>query len=155
MALRNYVYDFEQVKEEKKTKENIKLVKNKNVKKVQQKKANRTSLIVTLFAIFTMLIVINYRYNIISEKNLTVQRLQISETEAQALLTNAEIEYNKMVNIVEVEAFAKQQLGMQEAEKSQMVYLSSDYGKQVVVNSTDNFFVKIVNNIKQKINEIF
>ena len=155
MALGNFAYDYNsqrKVKEEKGP--SIRLIRNTNASKKRKAKASRASLVFTTLCIFAMLVVINYRYNIISEKNLTVQRLEIAQTEAAALLTNAEVEYNKMVDIVEVEAYAKQQLGMQEPEKSQMVYLASDYEKQVVADS-GNFITKIVDQIKQKINDIF
>ena len=154
MALRNYAYDYDDYKKVEK-KPTVKLIKNKNIKRIAKAKANRSSLVLTTLCIFAMLIVINYRYNIISEKNLTVQRLEMSQVEASALLTAAEVEYSKMVDIVEVEAYAKQQLGMQEPEKSQMVYLGSDYNKQTLANNAEGFLSNLVNNLKQKISEIF
>lgn len=154
MALR--AYDFEPERKQKETKKvQFKVIKNKNVNKNKAKKANKTSLVITTLLIFGMLIVINYRYNIISEKNLEVQRLQIAEAEANALVTNAEIEYSKMVDIVEVEAYAKQQLGMQEPEKSQMVYVGSEYNGKSVTGATQSGISNIINTIKQKISEIF
>lgn len=154
MALR--AYDFEPERKQKETKKvQFKVIKNKNVNKNKAKKANKTSLVITTLLIFGMLIVINYRYNIISEKNLEVQRLQLEEAEANALVTNAEIEYSKMVDIVEVEAYAKQQLGMQEPEKSQMVYVGSEYNGKSVTGATQSGISNIINTIKQKISEIF
>lgn len=154
MALR--AYDFEPERKQKETKKvQFKVIKNKNVNKNKAKKANKTSLVITTLLIFGMLIVINYRYNIISEKNLEVQRLQLEEAEVNALVTNAEIEYSKMVDIVEVEAYAKQQLGMQEPEKSQMVYVGSEYNGKSVTGATQSGISNIINTIKQKISEIF
>ncbi|MBR5228107.1 MAG: hypothetical protein IKV94_05690 [Clostridia bacterium] len=155
MALGNFAYDYNSQRKEKVEKgPSIRLIRNTNASKNRKAKASRASLVITTLSVFAMLVVISYRYNIISEKNLTVQRLEIEHTEAAALLTNAEVEYNKMVDIVEVEAYAKQQLGMQEPEKSQMVYLASDYEKQVISDS-GNFITKIVDDIKQKIKDIF
>jgi len=154
MALRNYAYDYDLEKKlEKKT--TIKLIKNKNFSKNVKSKANRASLVFATLCIFAMLVVINYRYNIISEKNLRVQRLQIAQVEAEGLLTAAEVEYSKMIDIVEVEAYAKQQLGMQEPEKNQMIYLGSEYNKQIVKNDSEGFFSNLLNDVKQKISEIF
>lgn len=150
MALRNYAYDYE---EEKKVK--VKLIKNKNLNKNIKTKANKSSLVLATLCIFSMLVILNYRNNIISEKNLTVQRLEMDQVEASSLLTAAEVEYSKMVDIVEVEAYAKQQLGMQEPEKSQMVYLGSNYNKQIVTNDAQGFFEGVVNSVKQMISEIF
>lgn len=154
MALRNYAYDYEEYKKVDK-KPTIKLLKNKNINKNVKSKASKSSLVFATLCIFTMLVVINFRYNIISEKNLTVQRLEMAQVEAEGLLTAAEVEYSKMVDIVEVEAYAKQQLGMQEPEKSQMVYLGSDYNRQIVSNDSQGFFSSIVNSVKQMISEIF
>ena len=156
MAQSSVAYDFEPAKKTKVTKKpEFKIIKNKNLNKHKAHKSSKTSLVISTLLIFAMLIIINYRYNIISEKNLTVQRLQMAETEANALLTNAEIEYSKMVDIVEVEAYAKQQLGMQEPEKSQMVYIGSSYAENTISDSSENGISGIINTIKQKINEIF
>lgn len=156
MAQSNVAYDFEPVKKVKETKKpEFKVIKNKNLKKAKARKANKTSLVVTTLLIFAMLVVVNYRYNIISEKNLTVQKLQIAESEAASLLTNAGIEYSKMVDIVEVEAYAKQQLGMQEPEKSQMVYVGSNFDTKTVSSSTNSGIASVIDTIIQKINEIF
>lgn len=154
MALRNIAYDYEDYKKVEK-KPRIKLIKNKNIKKNVKVKANRVSLVFATLSIFAMLVVVNYRYNIISEKNLKVQRLEMAQVEAEGLLTAAEVEYSRMVDIVEVEAYAKQQLGMQEPEKNQMVYLGSDYDKQYISNDTQGFFSSIINTVKQMISEIF
>jgi len=154
LALRNYAYDYEEYKKVDK-KPTIKLLKNKNINKNVKSKASKSSLVFATLCIFTMLIVINFRYNIISEKNLTVQRLEMAQVEAQGLLTAAEVEYSKMVDIVEVEAYAKQQLGMQEPEKSQMVYLGSDYNRQIVANDSQGFLGELINSVKQMISEIF
>lgn len=154
MALRNYAYDYEEYRKEDK-RPNIKLIKNKNVSNKSKNKVSKVSLVFSTLCIFAMLVIISYRYNLISEKNLTVQRLEMSQIEAEALLTAAEVDYSKMVDIVEVEAYAKQQLGMQEPEKSQMVYLGSDYNKPIVANNTQGFFSNLLNSVKQKISEIF
>ena len=90
MALRNYAYDYDDYKKVEK-KPTVKLIKNKNIKRIAKAKANRSSLVLTTLCIFAMLIVINYRYNIISEKNLTFQRFEMSQVEASALLTAAEV----------------------------------------------------------------
>lgn len=156
MAQTNVAYDFEPAKKVKDTKKTeFKVIKNKNLKRIKARKANKTSLIVSTLLIFVMLVVVNYRYNVISEKNLTVQKLQIAETEAASLLTNAEIEYSKMVDIVEVEAYAKQQLGMQEPEKNQMVYVGSEYDGKKVSDSSESGATSVIDTIIQKINEIF
>jgi len=154
LALRNYAYDYEEYKKVDK-KPTIKLLKNKNINKNVKSKASKSSLVFATLCIFTMLIVINFRYNIISEKNLTVQRLEMAQVEAQGLLTAAEVEYSKRGDIVEVEAYAKQQLGMQEPEKSQMVYLGSDYNRQIVANDSQGFLGELINSVKQMISEIF
>lgn len=151
MALRDYAVDYEDYRKPQKQNK-FKIIKNNKKSKVH--KANKASLVLSLFSVFSMLVIISYRYNIISEKNLEVQRLQISEEEVNAILTNSEVDYSKMVDITSIEAYATQQLGMQEPEKSQIVYLSGNYDTQYVANS-NNVFANFVNNVKQKINEIF
>lgn len=153
MALRNLAMDFEPAKKQTR-KPKIKVISNKG-KKVHAKVSSKTSLILSTLCVFSMLIILNYRYNLISEKNLTVQRLEIREDEVGALLTNSEIDYKKMVDISQVEAYAKQQLGMQEPEKNQMVYVGSNYKKQVVMGNNNGLLGNIISQIKQKINEIF
>ena len=66
VAQRKYLYDLSVPvkKTVKKQEEKFKLIKNKNI----NIKSNKATLVLTTLAIFAMLMIVTYRYNLISEK---------------------------------------------------------------------------------------
>ena len=129
----------------------IKSRENKNYNKIKKTKNNKLSLVLTVTALFSMLIVVSLRYNVISEKNLELQRLQIEETNVNSALAVTEVEVEKTIDKDTVESYAKQQLGMQKPEKSQMIYINSEYETKVENVENNN----IIQNVIDKLKEIF
>lgn len=132
----------------------FKVIKSRENKKHNQKakvKNNKLSLVLTVTALFSMLIVVSLRYNVISEKNLELQRLQIEETNVNSALAVTEVEVEKTIDKDTVESYAKQQLGMQKPEKSQMIYINSEYETKVENVENNN----IIQNVIDKLKEIF
>ena len=125
----------------------IKTEVNTNVQK-QLKSKSKLSLILSVVAIFTMLIIISYRYNVISEKNLELQRLKINKSSVESELATTAIATEKMIDKDMVESYAKQQLGMQKPEKSQIVYINSKYETKVEEIENNNIFEKVVDKLK-------
>lgn len=158
IANKNYAYDLSIAeplrKEQPNIKKDFKVIKGnkktvkKNVKsaKIVSKKS-RASLIITTLSIFTMLIILSYRYNIISEKNLKIQRLNIEQEKVNSILTNTEISVSQTIDKNFIESYAKQQLGMQKPEKVQIVYINSDYDTKVNLVKPKNFLEKLINKI--------
>lgn len=138
----------------------FKVLKGKNKTKINEKVQQKTkaksklSLIITTLSIFTMFFIVSYRYNIISEKNLELQRLDIKETSANAALLETEVRVNQDIDLDYVESYAKQQLGMQKPEKSQIVYINTDYETKVETIQEENIITKATNMIKTFINNI-
>lgn len=104
---------------------------------------NKVALIGTVLLISGLFGTLSYRYNLISEKNLQIQRLNIELNDVQAELTNAEIALSGMVDIEEIEAYAKQQLGMKEMSKNQIVYVETDTNTSIISPDKENLFEKI------------
>ena len=156
-----YAYDLsvpEIAPEHKPSKEDFKIVKSprkvvntNNTKKVKAQPKTKLSLILSVVALFTMAIVISYRYNLISEKNLEVQRLKMERTTANSELATTEVAVKSIIDNDTVESFAKQQLGMQKPEKSQIIYINSNYETKVEEIEAKSFFETGIEKIKNLI----
>ena len=92
-----------------------------------------------------------HRYNLISEKNLNLQRLKIEQTAVNSELATTEIAVDRIIDKDIVESYAKQQLGMQKPEKSQIVYINSNYETKVEKVSEKNIFEKGIDKLKNLI----
>ena len=123
----------------------------KQQKKVKVQPKSQLSLVLSTLALFTMAIVISYRYNLISEKNLNLQRLKIEQTAVNSELATTEIAVDRIIDKDIVESYAKQQLGMQKPEKSQIVYINSNYETKVEKVSEKNIFEKGIDKLKNLI----
>ena len=111
------------------------------------------SFILTAFA---MTMLITYRFNVISEKNLKAQELKDELNSVEAALLNSQIDVEQNTNLDEIEAYAKQKLGMQKPDKNQTVYIdTSDSTAEVEEGESLNFIEKIIEQIKDFINKIF
>ncbi len=122
-----------------------------NVKKPKTQPKSKLSLILSVVALFTMAIVISYRYNVISEKNLEVQRLKMDQVTANSELATTEVWAERIIDKDTIESYAKQQLGMQKPEKSQIVYINSNYETKVEEVNTKNIFEKGLEQLKKLI----
>lgn len=148
---RNLAYDLNRFEvAPNKTKEpEFKVIKSK---KQAVKTKSKVSLIVTAISVFAMLIVISYRYNLISEKNLEVQRQNMLLEDATSILATTEINAEQNNNLDYIESYAKQQLGMQKPEKSQIVYINANYDSEVKSLDDQNIFSKLIDSIKNIFN---
>ncbi len=147
-----YAYDLsvpEIVPEHMPNKKDFKIVKTpkkviktnvNNAPKAKAKPQSKLSLVLSVVALFAMALMISYRYNLISEKNLELQRLKIEQITANSELATTEVWADRIIDKDTVESYAKQQLGMQKPEKSQIVYINSNYGTKVEKVDTKNIF---------------
>lgn len=158
IANRAYAYDLEVPKRKEEhmpNKKDFKLIKNPVIKNmatkaqgIKTKPNSRLSLVLSVIAVFAMLILLSYRYNIISEKNLELQRLNIESGNVNAVLATTEVEVEQIIDKDTVEAYARQQLGMQKPEKSQLVYINSEYETKVESINEGNIVSKVVDKLK-------
>ena len=147
-----YAYDLsvpEIVPEHMPNKKDFKIVKTpkkviktnvNNAPKAKAKPQSKLSLVLSVVALFAMALMISYRYNVISEKNLELQRLKMEQVTANSELATTEVWADRIIDKDTVESYAKQQLGMQKPEKSQIVYINSNYGTKVEKVDTKNIF---------------
>ena len=160
IANRAYAYDLEVPKKKEEyipSKKEFKLIKFPALKEVvgkaegiKSKPKTKLSLILSVVALFTMLIVLSYRYNVISEKNLELQRLNEEAGNVNSILATTQVEVDQIIDKDRVEAYAKRQLGMQKPEKSQLVYINSDYETKVETINEGN----IISNVVEKLKDI-
>lgn len=158
IANRAYAYDLEVPKKKEENlpdKKDFKLIKNpivKNmtdkVKGIKTKQKSKLSLVLSVVTVFMMLILLSYRYNVISEKNLEMQRLSIEAGNVNAILATTEIEVEQIIDKDTVEAYARRQLGMQKPDKSQLVYINSDYETKVESINEENIVSIVVDKLK-------
>lgn len=153
VAEKKYLYDLSlPQKRNVKSEEKFKLIKNKNNK---IRKNNKATLVLATLAIFTMFMIITYRYNLISEKNLKVQELKEDLEVAKSELATTQIEVEEVMDVNYVEAYAKQQLGMQKPEKSQLIYINMENEESVEKMSASNMIMSLVDKIKEFVNNVF
>ncbi len=131
--------------------------KNKVRRNVKINSKNKTlGVVCGVLCAFGMTMIMSYRYNLINEKNLTSIKLKSDLEATQADLLNAQIAVEQSTNLTEVEAYAKQKLGMQKPDKNQIIYVdTSNVSSNVSVNKTLNNEVSFIDNIKQKIANLF
>lgn len=152
VAEKKYLYDLSlpEKKTINKSEDKFRLIKNTSKNTIS--KSNKATLVLTTLIIFTMFMVITYRYNIISEKNLHVQELKQDLVVAKSELATTQIAMEEIMNETEVEAYAKQQLGMQKPEKSQLVYINMENEETVQKVSASNMIMSLVEKIKGVLN---
>lgn len=123
--------------------------KQNNLKRQQQQLRKKVSMVACILCGFTMSVIITYRFSLINEKNLEVQRLvsQLETASSEAVTSKIAVDQNTDLNAIE--AYAKQQLGMKKADSSQTVYIdTSESINKVQVNQETTLWDKIINYIK-------
>ncbi len=132
--------------------------KNNNTKKVIKKTiANEKIKVKTIFLIsclFVMLMIITYRFNVISESNLALQNLKIELERVNSNLASTEMTVEQSTDLAAIEAYAKQKLGMQKPDKNQVIYIDTSKDTNVVKADNISFVDKIIEDIKGYINNI-
>ena len=125
-------------------------VSSKNYKRAQQvQRRKNASMVAFILCGFTMSVIITYRFGLINEKNLEVQSLEKELEIVSSQAATAQIEVDQNTDLNSIEAYAKQQLGMQKADSSQTVYIdTSQELNKVQVNQEASIIEKIINYIK-------
>lgn len=126
------------------------------VKIQKQVKANPAKTLAFIFSIFSLTMVLTYRFSIINEKNLESQKLKNQLASAEASLVSAQISVEQSTDLNKIEAYAKQQLGMQKPDKNQTIYV--DTSKNMTVSGAEeekSSFDNIIEKIKDIIGNIF
>lgn len=135
---------------------NVKTGKNKLNTKQKRKAKNNASAIAFILSVFAMTLILTYRFNMISEKNLEVQNLKKELNKVESGLVSSQIDVEQGTDLNKIEAYAKQQLGMQKPDKNQTIYVDTSIDEgNTQVEKTLNVFEKIVENIKDAIAKIF
>ena len=98
-----------------------KIKKNQNTSNKKERK-NKTSTVFMVLCVFSMALVLVYRYNVINEKNLESQTLANDLTKIEAVLFSSQMEVEQNTDLNKIEAYAKQKLGMQKPDKNQTIY---------------------------------
>ena len=92
---------------------------------------------------------VTYSYNMISEANLKAIKLKSELENVSSQLSLAVMNVEQGANLNEVEAYAKQKLGMQKPDKNQIVYIDSSNVQNIKETSSSevasSFFDKIKN----------
>lgn len=153
-AAKKYLYDLS-LPEKKAIKKDDKFKLIKNSSKNSISKTNKATLVLTTLAIFTIFMVITYRYNVISEKNLQVQKLKEDLEVAKSELATSEIALEQVMDVNYVESYAKQQLGMQKPEKSQLIYVNMESDETVHKVSANNMIAQLLEKVKGIIEKVF
>ena len=143
--------EYEEVDEQK-----YRVIRKKQVeeKQVEISSKQKVQLVLSVVLVFSMLMVITYRSNKISEANLKAIELKESLEEVSSDLSLAMMGVEQKSNLSEIEAYAKQKLGMQKPDKNQIVYVdtsavqkvevqnsSKDVASKSVLDAIKNFFM--------------
>lgn len=133
----------------------VKKTKARNTAKkavVDDKVKIKTVLMIS--CLFVMLMVITFRFNLISESNLTLQNLKTQLERVQSNLAATEMGVEQSTDLTKIEAYAKQKLGMQKPDKNQVVYIDTAKDTSVVKDTNKGFVDGIIESIKEYINNI-
>ena len=132
----------------------IKKENNKKIirKKIKHKKKINVSSTVSVAIVFALAMLIVYRFNVISEKNLMVIDLKKDLTKQESNIASKHMNNYKNINLLEVESYAKQKLGMQKPDKNQVVYVDTMTSLKSRNSLDNNFFMEFIEMIKQYIN---
>jgi cell division protein FtsL len=110
--------------------------------------------VLMISCLFAMLMVITFRFNLISENNLTLQNLKTQLERVQSNLAATEMGVEQSTDLTKIEAYAKQKLGMQKPDKNQVVYIDTAKDTSVVKDTNKSFVDGIIESIKEYINNI-
>lgn len=138
------------------TNENRRYGKNRLRQNSKAKAKKNIRIVACILCSFTMGMLITYRYNLISEKNLLTQELKSDLAAVEANLLNKQIEVEQSTDLNKIEAYAKQQLGMQKPDKNQTIYVDTSKSmNSIQINNEISVIENIINKIKDTISKIF
>lgn len=123
--------------------------------KVLKKSKIHAKTILYILAVFVLFMATVYRTNLITEKNMSVIKLKSELESVDSKLAHSKIKLEQNTNVKEIEAYAKQKLGMQKPDKNQIVYVDSSKQSSVIVKEDATFFDKVLNKANEFIKKIF
>ena len=126
----------------------VKRVQVKKHEKVEISLATKVKTMLAVLAIFSMLMVVIYRYNMISEANLKTIQLKEELEKVSSDLSLAMMNVEQGTNLNEIEDYAKQKLGMQKPDKNQIVYVDTSSINEVVIESNNVQTSSILDKVK-------
>lgn len=131
------------------------IVNNKSQKKAV-KQESKMALVPFILGVFVMCLILSVRYTTINEKNVESMSLKSELERAESALFTAKMSVDQSTDLDKIEAYAKQQLGMQKPTKNQIIYVdtSKNIGTVEMVKS-ENVFSDVKSNILNFINNIF
>ena len=127
-------------------------INNKNNLSNKKERKTKTSTVFMVLCIFSMALVLVYRYNVINEKNLESQTLSNDLSKIEAALFSSKMEVEQNTDLNQIEAYAKQKLGMQKPDKNQTIYVDTSKAGNLVKVQNDTTFIQ---NIMEKISSFF
>lgn len=148
-AARKLYYD----EPEEKAKQKRKVQRKEVSKSVEISAKKKVSIVLSVLFVFSALMIIIYRSNMISEANLKVIRLKSELADVTSDLSLAMMNMEQGQNLSHIEAYAKQKLGMQKPDKHQIIYVdTSTLQKTEVASSNINESSSILGSIKKFFN---
>ena len=130
--------------------------KLKSNSKAKKRAKQNAKVVVCILCSFVMGMIMTYRYNVISEKNLKAQELKGKLAAVEANLLNKQIEVEQSTDLNKIEAYAKQQLGMQKPDKNQTIYIDTSKSmNSIQINNETSYVEDLIQKIKDMINKIF
>lgn len=160
-AQKRYNFDYQVSNTARKTElpnKNPNPLSYKEVKINKNTKRNAKSELLTIIwivAVFAMLMILVYRFNVINAKNLQVQSLKKEMLTAQGILASSQIEVEQSIDLNKIEADAKQKLGMQKPSQSQLIYIDNSTSNSVYSNETTTIIDKVIDKLKELKNNMF
>lgn len=159
-------YEPEKIKSKSNKKNTNKSVKKKqetkpdeNVKKMSKEELNRRLKLVCYVAFgFAVLFTISYRNSIINEKFNEKESLKVELAEIQKVNEQLEVSIENELNLTNVEAIAKDKLGMAKLSNSQKVYVSlpkKEYVEATSVETNKKDNQNIIEILVSKLKDIF
>ena len=126
-----------------------KIDKEQELRRQKAQRRKNVSMVTFVLCAFSMSLIITYRFNIINEKNLEVQGLISKLQTVSSEVATSQILVDQNTNLEQIEAYAKQQLGMKKADSSQTVYVdTSETINKIQVNQETTIIDKIISYIK-------
>ncbi len=123
--------------------------REQELRRQQAQRKKHATMVAFVLGVFSMSLVITYRFNIINEKNLEVQSLINKLQTVSSEVATSQILVDQNTNLEQIEAYAKQQLGMKKADSSQTVYVdTSETINKIQVNQETTIIDKIISYIK-------
>ncbi|MEG2348408.1 MAG: hypothetical protein RSB67_02025 [Clostridia bacterium] len=129
---------------------------SKTSSNIAPKPKNNVFIFLSIVLVFSMFMFLTYRFNIINEKNLESQSLKTDLKKIESILATSQIDVEQSTDLNKIEAYAKQQLGMQKPDKNQTIYVdTSKTSKTVEIQNDNSGIEKIIDSVKKIVNNIF